>query len=71
MYKQFFSGMEWTFLPLFALAVFLVVFAVVVLRVLVIQKRSDLDVVAALPLHEGTQVNFPAQAPILASEVKS
>jgi cytochrome c oxidase cbb3-type subunit 4 len=72
MFRQFFAGMEWSFLPLFAMGVFLTVFTLVVVRVFVLQKRSEFDALAALPLDDGTQVNLPMNnIQLNASEVKS
>lgn len=52
MYKQFFAGMEFTALPLFALALFMVFFVAVTVRVFALQRKTDFDAVAALPLND-------------------
>ncbi len=52
MYKQFFAGMSFTALPLFAMALFLVFFALVVLRTFALRRKTDFDAVAALPLQD-------------------
>lgn len=56
MYKQFFAGMEFTALPLFALGLFLVFFVMVGVRVFVLRARADFDAVAALPLNDQPEV---------------
>ena len=50
MYAQFFAGMRWSALPVFALILFLVTFLVVVVRTLLPAKRAELDRLARLPL---------------------
>jgi cbb3-type cytochrome oxidase subunit 3 len=52
MYRQFFAGMEFTALPLFALALFIVFFALVAVRVFALRGKKDFDAVASLPLHD-------------------
>lgn len=55
MYKQFFAGMEFTALPLFALALFLVFFVAVTVRVFALHRKADFDAVAALPLNDESE----------------
>jgi cbb3-type cytochrome oxidase subunit 3 len=50
MYKQFFQGMDYTHLPLFALLFFVALFVGVLVHVLFVRRRSDYDAVASLPL---------------------
>ena len=50
MYKQFYAGMSYADLPLFALLFFFGVFVVVVLRQYLVKRKSDYDDVARLPL---------------------
>lgn len=53
MFKQFFAGMEWTALPLFALALFMVMFALVVLRTFAFKTTGDFQPHSVLPLSDG------------------
>ncbi len=55
MYKQFFAGMSFTALPLFALALFLVFFALVFLRTFAFRSKRDFDAMASLPLHDSEE----------------
>lgn len=57
MYKQFFAGMNFVALPLVALAIFLGLFLLVVLRALFIQSRRDIDARALLPLQDDSAVS--------------
>lgn len=50
MYKEFFANMQWTALPLFALVLFIVIFALVIARTWGGQKQSDFEQLASLPL---------------------
>jgi hypothetical protein len=50
MFAQFYSGMRWSALPVFALVLFLTTFVVVVLRTMLLAKRAELDQLARLPL---------------------
>ena len=50
MFAQFYSGMRWSALPVFALILFLTTFLVVVLRTMLLAKRTDLEQLARLPL---------------------
>jgi len=54
MFGQFYAGMHWTALPLFALILFLTVFLVVVLRTILLAKRDEIDRLARLPLEDET-----------------
>lgn len=56
MYKQFFAGMEFTALPLFAMALFLGFFLAVGIRTWFFQSRSELDARAQQPLLDGDEV---------------
>lgn len=50
MFAQFYSGMRWSALPVFALILFLTTFLVVVLRTMLLVKRAELDQLSRLPL---------------------
>ena len=50
MFGQFYSGMRWTALPVFALILFLATFLAVVVRTLLPAKRAELERLARLPL---------------------
>jgi hypothetical protein len=50
MYAQFFAGMRWSALPVFALVLFLATFLVVVVRTLLPARRAELNRLAHLPL---------------------
>ncbi len=63
MYKQFFSGMEWTSLPLFALGLFLAMFLLMVLRTFLYKTPRDFEPASQLPLFDGK--------PVSSTEVKS
>lgn len=52
MYAQFYAGMRFTELPLFALLLFFVTFVAVVVKVTLITRRSDLESIARLPLDD-------------------
>jgi hypothetical protein len=52
MFAQFYAGMRWSALPLFALLLFLGTFLVVLLRTLLGARRDDVDRLARLPLEE-------------------
>ena len=54
MYREFFSGMTSTTLPLVTMAFFFVAFALVLVRLFLLRKRRDYDPVAALPLDDGS-----------------
>jgi cbb3-type cytochrome oxidase subunit 3 len=49
MFAQFYSGMRWSALPVFALLLFLGTFLTVVVRTLLPSKRSELDRHSRLP----------------------
>lgn len=55
MYKQFFAGMSFTALPLFALALFLVFFALVFVRTFAFRSKHDFDAVASMPLDDSEE----------------
>jgi hypothetical protein len=50
MFAQFYSGMRWAALPVFALVLFLTTFVVVVVRTVLLAKRTELDQLSRLPL---------------------
>ena len=52
MFAQFYSGMRWTDLPLLALFIFVATFVAAVVRIMFLTKRSELEAVARLPLHD-------------------
>ena len=52
MFGQFYAGMHWTSLPVFALILFLTVFLVVVVRTILLAKRDEVDKLARLPLED-------------------
>ena len=54
MYREFFSGMSETTLPLVTMAFFIVAFALVLARLFLLRKRRDYDPVAALPLDDAS-----------------
>ncbi len=56
MYKQFFAGMEWTALPIFALLLFMVFFALVVLRTFAFKSKRDFEPDSQLPLFDGKEL---------------
>ncbi len=55
MYKQFFAGMTFTALPLFAMALFLIFFALVAVRTFALRSKRDFDAVASLPLQDAEE----------------
>jgi len=57
MYKQFFADMEWTALPLFALGLFLAMFALMLLRTFAWKTKQDFEPMEQLPLSDGRPVN--------------
>ncbi|WP_164021341.1 cbb3-type cytochrome oxidase subunit 3 [Pyxidicoccus trucidator] len=52
MYKQFYSGMDLTELPLFALVLFIMVFLGVCAWVFGVRRGKDFDALANMPLAE-------------------
>jgi hypothetical protein len=52
MYKQYFAGMEFTALPLFALFFFLVLFLAVGVRLFLVKRPKDFDRDASMPLSD-------------------
>ncbi len=50
MWKAYFAGLKATELPIFAMALFAFVFALVLVRTLVYRQKADFDPLAALPL---------------------
>jgi len=54
MYREFFAGMEWTGLALFAMVLFLALFVLMLLRVFVFHSRRDYDSAALLPFDESS-----------------
>jgi hypothetical protein len=53
MFGQFYAGMHWSALPLFALALFLTTFLIVLVRTTFFAKRDEVDRLANLPLEDG------------------
>ena len=51
MFAQFYSGMHWSVLPIFALVLFLATFLTVVVRTLLPSQRAQLDEQSRLPFH--------------------
>lgn len=56
MFKQFFAGMEWTALPIFALVLFMVMFTLMVLRTYVFKTNGDFAPHSQLPLSDGKEI---------------
>ena len=50
MFAQFYAGMRWTALPVFALLLFAATFVAVILRTWLPSRRAELDRLARLPL---------------------
>lgn len=59
MFKQFFAGMEYTELPLFALGLFMAMFALMALRTFLYKSSRDFEPAAQLPLYDGKPVSTP------------
>ena len=53
MFGQFYAGMRWSALPLFALILFLTVFLVVLARTIFFARRDQVDELSRLPLDDG------------------
>jgi len=71
MYHDFYSALTSSpLLPLAAMAFFLGSFVVVLLRVLVVQRRHDFDVIAALPLDDTATSAPESSARSESSEVR-
>jgi cbb3-type cytochrome oxidase subunit 3 len=56
MYQQFFAGMPFAELPLFALLLFFTTFVGVVVRVSARRRRAEMDRLARLPLDDGRPI---------------
>lgn len=56
MFKQFFAGMEWTALPIFALWLFMSMFTLMVLRTFVFKTKGDFAPHSQLPLFDGKEI---------------
>jgi len=65
MYRDFYSALPSTLLPIVVMTFFLVVFAVVLLRTFVLRRRRDYDRLAALPLADDPPAG-PASDPAAA-----
>ena len=50
MFAQFYAGMRWTALPVFALLLFAATFVAVILRTWLPSRRAEMDRLARLPL---------------------
>ncbi len=57
MFKQFFAGMEFTALPIFALLLFMTFFALVVLRTFAFKTKGDFQPHSELPLSDGKEIS--------------
>lgn len=57
MFKEFFAGMEWTELPIFALGLFMAMFVLVVLRTFAFKTKSDFAPHSELPLSDGKEID--------------
>ncbi len=55
MWKQHFAGLTMPEVPIFAMALFIFIFALVLVRTLVYRQKSDFDPLAALPLADDEQ----------------
>jgi len=55
MFKQFFAGMEFTALPIFALWLFMGIFVLMALRVFVFNSVRDYEPASQLPLNDGNE----------------
>ena len=53
MFGQFYAGMHWSALPLFALILFLTVFLVVLVRMTLFAKRDEVERLSRLPFEDG------------------
>lgn len=62
MYKQFYQGMSFEELPLFALLMFFTMFVSVILRLTLFKKQEDFVRVERLPL-EGEEQTRPSPSP--------
>lgn len=57
MYKQFFAHMELTALPMFAMALFIGIFGLMLVRLFFWKTRGDYSASEALPLSDGQLVS--------------
>jgi cytochrome c oxidase cbb3-type subunit IV len=56
MFKQFFAGMEFTALPIFALWLFIAIFLLMALRTFVFKSVRDFEPQSLMPLNDGNAV---------------
>jgi hypothetical protein len=56
-YKDFFTNLEWTALPLFALGLFITMFALMLLRTFGWKTKQDFAPMETMPLSDGRPVN--------------
>lgn len=56
MFKQYFAGFEFTALPLFALALFITMFVLVLLRTYAFKTRGDFEPQSQMPLSDGKEI---------------
>ena len=56
MFKEFFAGMEWASLPIFALCLFIAMFVLMVLRTFAFKTKGDFESQSALPLNDGKEI---------------
>lgn len=68
MYREFYSALPSTVLPIAVMAFFLAAFVIVVLRTFVLKRRRDYDRVAALPLADDPLAEPPSRSATPASE---
>lgn len=71
MYREFYSALDSTTLPIAAMLFFFVVFLLVLVRLFVLRRRRDYDALAALPLDDAEAVRSPAVSNPSAREVQS
>ena len=74
MFREYYSALPSTLLPLVVMVFFAVVFAGILLRTFVVKRRHDYDRVAALPLADAPASDSGGPSvpqPPAASEVKS
>lgn len=55
MFKQYFAGFEFTALPLFALALFLLMFVLVLVRTYAFKSQRDFEPQSQMPLFDGKE----------------
>ena len=63
MYAQFYAHMPWKEMPVFALLLFMTVFAAVVVKFVVLTSRAELEPLARLPLDGETHSDEGSKGP--------